>query len=553
MYDTKLVVAAQEGDDAAFAALYDRNADAVYDFCCALAGDEQEACRMVEEAFVLAARHIDDITDASQVRPWLLAIARDRALADDEAGTLQTAWGTRPAAGSGQDVLGTGDLRRWAREAGATLALADQAVLELAARHDLDPEQLACAIGCDPAQLEAVVSQVDREADEVLGALVVARQGRKDCPELAALLEGWDGAPSVEVAEQTTAHIAGCERCGRRLGLSEPRLLVATAPAVALPTALRATVLDAVAPELTAAAARRAAGEPSTAALALEAAALAAAVPAVAADPAPTAATPMAPVAAGAVAAGGGTVVAAAPSGAVPAVAVGAGAPVPPPGAPLPEPKDGPPWMVIAAAVLAVAVLIAIVALAVRKSPKQGDLSAASATTLVPTTVPGPATTAATAGSLAPVAPSTTAATSTTLPSNGHLQLDSSSLDLGGSNTSGQVLLSNSGPGKVAWKASGGPAWLTVSPASGTLNPASSETITVHIDRAKVPPGTFSVDVAFVTTGTGSVGAVLAVTGTGPAPTTTTPTTAAPTTTAAPPTSTTGPPSSTTTPTTAGQ
>src|SRR5579864_4910081 len=197
MYDTRLVVAAQEGDEAAFAALYDRNADAVYDFCWALTGDEHEASRMVEDAFVLAARHIDDITDASQVRPWLLAIARDRALADDQAGQLDTAWGTVPAAGAGQDALSTVELRRWAREAGATLALADQAVLELSTRHDLDGDQLACAIGCDPEQLDAVVAQVDRETDEVLGALVVARQGRKDFPELAALLEGWDGAPSV--------------------------------------------------------------------------------------------------------------------------------------------------------------------------------------------------------------------------------------------------------------------------------------------------------------------------------------------------------------------
>src|SRR5579862_3378417 len=199
MYDTKLVVAAQEGDDAAFAALYDRNAEAVYDFSWGLAGDERQASKMVEEAFVLAARHIDDVTDASQVRPWLLAIARDRALGDDQDGKLHTAWGTVPAVGAGRDTLSTAELRRWAREAGATLALADQAVLELSARHDLDGDQLACAIGCDPGQLDAVVSQVDQEADEVLGALVVARQGRKDCPELAALLEGWDGAPSVEV------------------------------------------------------------------------------------------------------------------------------------------------------------------------------------------------------------------------------------------------------------------------------------------------------------------------------------------------------------------
>jgi len=54
MYATRLGLAAQEGDDAAFAALYDRNAAALYDFCWALTGDDAEAARMVEDAFVLA-------------------------------------------------------------------------------------------------------------------------------------------------------------------------------------------------------------------------------------------------------------------------------------------------------------------------------------------------------------------------------------------------------------------------------------------------------------------------------------------------------------------
>jgi DNA-directed RNA polymerase specialized sigma24 family protein len=529
MYDTRLVVAAQEGDDAAFAALYDRHAETVYDFCWALAGDEQEASRMVEDAFVLAARHIDDVTDASQVRPWLLAIARDRALADDEAGELHTAWGARPAFGAGQDTLGTGDLRRWAREAGATLALADQAVLELSARHDLDPDQLACAIGCEPAQLDAVVSQVDHEADEVLGALVVARQGRKDCAELAALLGDWDGAPAVEVAEQTSGHIPGCEKCTRRLALLEPRRLVATAPRAALPTALRGTVLDAVAVELAAAAGRRAAGQPSPAALALEeaeaeeaamaAAPATAALPAAAAAAAATAgglaaASGAAAGAPAAGAAGGGVAVAAAPR------APAAAPPTPPPG-PLPDSKEGPPWMVIAAATLAVAVLIAIVALAVRGSPK-ASLSTVSATTVPPSTVAAPPSTAAVAETLVPLPTSTTGITTTTIPATGHLQLDSTTVDLGSSSTSASVLLSNSGPGPVAWRASVGPKWLSVSPSAGTLRPNSSLTVTVAVDRATAPGGTFSVQVAFVATGSGSVGAVLTVSGSQTAQTTTT-------------------------------
>ena len=595
MYDTRLVVAAQEGDDAAFAALYDRNAEAVYDFCWALAGDEREASRMVEDAFVLAARHIDDVTDASQVRPWVLAIVRDRALAEDEVGEFETGWGTRPAVGTGVDVLPVGDLRRWAREAAATLALADQAVLELAARNELDGDQLACAIGCDPSQLDTVVAQVDQEADEVLGALVVARQGRRDCPELATLLEAWDGAPAVDVAEQTSAHIPGCERCSRRAALIEPRKLVAAAPRAALPTALRAAVLDAVGPELAAAAARRAGGEPSPAALALEAAAeedaalgaptvVGAAVIGAAAGGAGGAASggPGAGGAAsgGAGAGGGGggggsaagAVVAAAAVGAAAAAAAGpltapaaaggtpdrtaavamtgpAGAPGGPAGAPPGPPppgKDGPPWMVIVAAALAVAVLIAIVALAVRGSPKS-SLSAAVATTVPASPASTAASTAAPAPTLAPVDTSTTGVTTSTVPAGGHLQLDSGAVDLGAASASAPVLLSNSGPGPVAWRANVGPAWLSVSPSAGTLRAGASQNITVTVDRAKVPPGTFSVQVGFVATGNGSVGAVLTVSGSQTASTTTT--SGATSTTAPGGTSTTAPsPTSTTAP-----
>jgi hypothetical protein len=204
--------------------------------------------------------------------------------------------------------------------------------------------------------------------------------------------------------------------------------------------------------------------------------------------------------------------------------------------------------MVIAAGALAVAVLIAIVALAVRGSPKT-KLSTVSATTVPATTAStAPPTTAATAAqTLAPIASSTTAAGSTTAPAAGHLQLDSSSVDLGASASSAQVLLSNSGPGPVAWKASVGPAWLSVSPSSGTLGPKSSRSLTVAVDRPKVPPGTFSVQVGFVASGTGSVGAVLTVTGSAAAPTTTS---AAPTSTTTPGQTSTTTASATTTPTT---
>jgi len=59
---------------------------------------------------------------------------------------------------------------------------------------------LAAAIGCAEEDLGSITERVDLEAEHVLGALIVARQARRDCPELDAALSGWDGIPTAEVA-----------------------------------------------------------------------------------------------------------------------------------------------------------------------------------------------------------------------------------------------------------------------------------------------------------------------------------------------------------------
>jgi DNA-directed RNA polymerase specialized sigma24 family protein len=249
MYDERLVRAAQEGDEAAFAALYDRAVDSVYDLCWSLTGDATEAARLVEAAFVLAARNLDQLSDPSQVRPWLLAIAGDQALADDRDGILRSGWESQPVDG-GDEPLGQAALRRWVSDAAAVLALPDQFVLELQLRHDLDPDQLAAAIGCTAAQLPGVLERVDDEARSVLSALVLARQGRRNCAALAALLADWDAAASVDVADTAAAHAETCTRCARRRRLVDPLELVADAPLIPAPAALRAPILELVASEI---------------------------------------------------------------------------------------------------------------------------------------------------------------------------------------------------------------------------------------------------------------------------------------------------------------
>lgn len=447
MYDEKLVRAAQQGDEAAFAAIYDRSADAVYDLSWSLIGDAHEAGRIVEDTFVLAARHLNDLSDASQVRAWLLAIARDRILTEDERGTLRFGWGAAPVeqpGGGPEEPLGTVALRTWTAGAAAVLALTDQAVLELHLRHQLDEDQLAAAVGCSLEQLPSVVARVDAEAEHVLGALVVARQARRDCPELLDALRDWDGTPTVEVADLVDAHAEACERCRRRRSLVSPLDLIAAAPLVTAPSALRNQVVDLAEVELAELRPRRSTSGSETAAVAV-----------VGAEGAHAATAPLVES----------------------------------------RRRSLAPLFVVAAAVL---VLAGALTLVLRSPSRQQPVAAVRPGSL--NVAPGPTTSGTSPSttavlSLLPV--DTTTITSTTLAPYARLELNASRVDFGSDATTAQVTLRNTGSGATDWAGSSAASWLSLAPPSGHLDGTGAVSVTLTVDRRLAPRGPFDVRIAF--------------------------------------------------------
>ena len=459
MYDERLVRAAQEGDEAAFAALYDRAVDSVYDLAWSLTGDADESARLVETAFVLAARNLDQLTDPSQVRPWLLAIVGDLALADEQDGVLRSGWENHGPTATDDEPLGQVALRRWVSDAAAVLALPDQLVLELQLRHDLDPDQLAAAVGCTPEQLPSVLDRVDAEARTVLSALILARQGRRNCAGLAAALEGWDGSASVETAEAADAHAQTCTRCARRRKAINPLDLIAEAPLIAAPAALRNPILEQVAGEL------RGTGGAGTGTVAV------AALPRREAR-APSRETRM-------------------PVGAL----VGAG--------------------------VVLVVLLAAVLIALNLGSGSKGSSAVTAGTTVTTTG------AATPG-VAPTLAPFDSTTSTSVVPGSVLSLNTSSVNLGTSATTAQLILSDTAATPATWSAGSVPSWLTVAPASGYLGSSQSVRVTIGVDRTAAPQGPFNVRVVFSGADQGSRAASVSIVGSNSPTTTTSPTTTAP-------------------------
>ena len=78
--DTALVLAAQGGDREAFAALYDRYFDPVYDFLLRTHLSPEDAADSTQEAFLKAMGAITNLTEPAKFRSWMFTIARNTAV-----------------------------------------------------------------------------------------------------------------------------------------------------------------------------------------------------------------------------------------------------------------------------------------------------------------------------------------------------------------------------------------------------------------------------------------------------------------------------------------
>ncbi|ODQ87460.1 RNA polymerase sigma factor [Mycolicibacterium flavescens] len=78
--DAELVRGSMSGDRAAFAAIYDRYADRLHDFCVGMLRDLDGAADCVQETFCIAATRLPQLRDRDKLRPWLYSIARNEVL-----------------------------------------------------------------------------------------------------------------------------------------------------------------------------------------------------------------------------------------------------------------------------------------------------------------------------------------------------------------------------------------------------------------------------------------------------------------------------------------
>jgi RNA polymerase sigma factor (sigma-70 family) len=259
MRDSEIVASIVAGEADGLAQAYDRYADALFGYCRSLLREPADAADAVQDTFVIAASRVSGLRDPELLRPWLYAVARNECLRRLGSREVASAIpGEAPETAEQADE--TADVGAEAERA-ETRALLRAALggLNSAERdvvtqflHGLDIAEIALVLDVSRNHVHALLSRARDQLEASVGVLLVARSGREACPELDALLAGWDGQLTVLLRKRAARHIERCDICsGRRrqvlspamlLGLS-PGLLLGVFAAHAAPAGLRASAL----------------------------------------------------------------------------------------------------------------------------------------------------------------------------------------------------------------------------------------------------------------------------------------------------------------------
>ena len=174
--DAELVAGVLAGDQAAFAEVYDRYADRLYDFANSMLRNREDAADAVADAFLICAEKLGQLREPDRLRPWLYAIVRTECLARIR-GRGRIAFGgddrlddmadTAPAA---DDLAAASELQKLVWHAAGGLAERDRALLDLHLRQGLDGADLGEAMGTSAANAYVMMTRLRGQLERSLGA-----------------------------------------------------------------------------------------------------------------------------------------------------------------------------------------------------------------------------------------------------------------------------------------------------------------------------------------------------------------------------------------------
>ncbi|TDD62938.1 sigma-70 family RNA polymerase sigma factor, partial [Actinomadura darangshiensis] len=261
--DERLARSLAVSDPGALIQVMDRYAARLYDYCHALLRDHEQAAGALHDALIAAYAHVSVLREPDRFRGWLYALVRNECMrrlrAPDRPAERREAPEVEDGFLDEVELSRRQEARRLVHGALSGLRGRERESLDLMLRHGLDADEVGGVLGLDAHEASNLTGEAHARLDDALAAAYIARAGRDDCPEAAAIADdgGWPLPPPV--VRRLVHHIDTCRICGPRrdrAAVSAARLLQVL-PVAMMPTDLRGLVMatatdPALAPDLAA-------------------------------------------------------------------------------------------------------------------------------------------------------------------------------------------------------------------------------------------------------------------------------------------------------------
>ncbi len=252
--DRPFVVAAQAGDAGAFATLFDRWFDRVFDVAYGIVRNRDTAAEVAQEVFLAAWRGLSSIERPESFGGWLLRTSRNKALNRLERERRSVAAGDEEIIMGSDRLIGTSshhdpgaELHQaeshdlvWA--AARVLGERDASVLDLHLRHGLGAPEIGEALGVSANNAHQILFRLKGKLAGAIRSFVLWRGGAPACPDLtSALRESGRREFDATSARVIERHASSCSSCTERQRLRlSPEALFAAVPLLAAGAVLKA-------------------------------------------------------------------------------------------------------------------------------------------------------------------------------------------------------------------------------------------------------------------------------------------------------------------------
>jgi RNA polymerase sigma factor (sigma-70 family) len=259
--DPRLVELAQAGDQLAFAELYNRYFEPVYDFVARMTRNRDEAADIAQDAFLKGMNSLGGLHKGASFKGWIFTIARNTAL-----NRIERAKRTRPLVfedAEGEEVsFDVVDPGRFAdpaeaAEANAMAALVWEAaagldpkqlsLLDLHLRQGLDSAEIADVMGVTKNNGYVMLNRLKKAVEDSIGAFIMFKDGRRYCDDLSAVIGDARAAGPISPALRKSIenHVAQCDVCEeRKRKLVAPLAVFGAFAMVGSPEGTKAAILD---------------------------------------------------------------------------------------------------------------------------------------------------------------------------------------------------------------------------------------------------------------------------------------------------------------------